>query len=151
MKIISHRGNLEGSKSCIENSPSAIENVLANDFDCEVDVFVTKEDEILLGHDFGQFRVEVNWLRERSSRLWLHCKNKQALDYFVKSESDFNFFWHEKDSYTLTSRGFVWIYPGQDLVSNAIVVLPELTKSDSFLLRNVGVSGICTDWPLRYA
>lgn len=150
MKIISHRGNLEGSQSCIENSPSAIEMALANGFDCEVDVHVSDKDHILLGHDFGQFRVEIDWIAKRSSRLWIHCKNKEALDYFAKSDYDLNFFWHENDCYTLTSKGFIWIYPGQDLVSNSIIVLPELSNFCS-IIQTDKIRGVCTDWPLRYA
>ena len=35
-------------------------------------------------------------------------------------------FWHQKDDFVLTSKGFVWTYPNKSLYSNSVCVLPEL-------------------------
>ncbi len=33
-----------------------------------------------------------------------------------------NFFWHENDKYTLTSKNFIWTYPGEKTGGNSIIV-----------------------------
>ena len=35
-----------------------------------------------------------------------------------------NYFWHQEDKVTLTSKGYLWAYPGV-ICDNAITVLPE--------------------------
>jgi hypothetical protein len=80
MRIIAHRGNLNG-KSQDENSPSQIDMCLEANFDCEVDVWV-QEKNIWLGHDFGQYAVGLDWLLSRRFRLWIHCKNLDSIEFF---------------------------------------------------------------------
>ena len=64
---------------------------------------------------------------------------------------ELNFFWHQKDRYTLTSKGFIWAFPGSKLSFHSIFVMPEwiLDKSDLHSVSNNNIAGVCTDFPER--
>ena len=54
-------------------------------------------------------------------------------------------FWHQEDDFTLTSRGFIWTYPGKELTLKSICVLPESTDNE------IGECfGICSDVIKKY-
>ena len=110
MKLISHRGNLKGKNPNRENSPSYIDEAIALGYEVEIDVWV-EQNLIFLGHDAGNYYVDLEWLEVRKSKLWLHAKNKEALIFFM--QTDFNFFFHDSDLATITSKGYVWVFPGQ--------------------------------------
>lgn len=143
MILISHRGNTEG-KTSEENNPSLIDRVINEGFDVEIDVWV-EDSRIFLGHDNPEYEVSQEWLLERTEKLWIHCKNVEALNYFSFKMQDFNFFWHDTDVATLTSKGFLWVYPGKQPVNNSIAVMPEIYSDD--LSRCVG---ICSDFIKNY-
>lgn len=151
MKIISHRGNTLGKLPDLENNPHYIDKAISYGFDVEVDVWVV-DDELSLGHDFPQFPVSITWLQERSEVLWIHCKNIEAVTYFSRHDAifsskgtTFNFFWHETDQVTLTSKGAIWAFPGNQPISCSIAVLPELNDDDLSQCF-----GICSDFPMNY-
>jgi len=144
MIIIAHRGLLDGPDKQLENHPKQIEHALEENFYVEVDVRVINK-RIFLGHDTPDYEVEERWLTIIAPHMWAHCKNIEALLFFKNREQKFHFFWHEEDTLTLTSRGFIWVYPGKQPVKNSIAVMPELHKDD--------VSecfGICTDYAYQY-
>jgi hypothetical protein len=146
--LISHRGNLQGPNKSRENSTSQIDLVLSLGLDCEIDVWIINK-EIFLGHDSPMEMVSLEWLIERSSRLWIHCKNLDSLEFFVNSSLSLNYFWHQNDDYTLTSRGFIWAFPGKPLSSSSILVLPELemdTSRDYLEFNQCSFIGICSDY-----
>lgn len=148
MIIISHRGNLEGPQSCIENHPESIASALSLGFDVEIDLWMTEEMHLYLGHDHHEYRIDLAWLEKRKRSLWVHCKDLASLEYFATSLSGYNFFFHQKDDYTLTSKGFVWVYPGKSPPKNSVVVLPEIETDWLHRLpitRNI--YGVCTDFP----
>ncbi len=148
MILISHRGNLQGPNKSRENSTSQIDLVLSLGLDCEIDVWIINK-EIFLGHDSPMEMVSLEWLIERSSRLWIHCKNLDSLEFFVNSSLSLNYFWHQNDDYTLTSRGFIWAFPGKPLSSSSILVLPELemdTSRDYLEFNQCSFIGICSDY-----
>jgi hypothetical protein len=134
---ISHRGNLTGPNTDKENHPSYIDYAINEGFDVEIDVRLI-DGKIYLGHDEPQYLIDENWLFSRLSRLWVHCKNIEALVYF--QESEFNYFWHEEDTVTLTSKKFIWAYPGKQPIKKSIAVMPEIHNDD---LSNC--IGICSD------
>ena len=103
--LISHRGNLRGPNPDYENNPEHIvKNVLPN-FDCEVDLrFDSHNNTFYLGHDFNQYEIDFSWLENFSKKLWIHCKDFDSLDYLCRSSSELNYFWHENDSFTITSK-----------------------------------------------
>ena len=54
---------------------------------------------------------------------------QKILMHFVNLEKiKSNYFWHQNDDYTITSKGYIWAYPGKKLNKNAIYVLPEWCK-----------------------
>ena len=151
MILISHRGNITGPNQSLENSPYYIDKAIVAGFDVEIDVWVV-EDQIMLGHDFPQFKVDLEWLKMRVENLWLHCKNIESVIYFSKYDTifgsaipSFNFFWHETDKITLTSKGAIWAYPGNQPISGSIAVMPELNDDDLS-----DCLGICSDYILNY-
>ena len=123
MIYISHRGNIDGVNQNIENSMSQIDHCIDNNFHVEVDVW--KIDNIYwLGHDKPLFMVNLNFFINRKDFLWCHAKNVHALSGLI--DHDIHCFWHQKDDYTLTSKGILWGYVGQPIHERVVCVLPEL-------------------------
>lgn len=144
LKIISHRGNLQGPKTCDENSLDAIHNAIKNRFDVEIDIWYLNGD-FFLGHDEAAYKIKIDQLMPIKDRLWVHCKNFAALDELYGS--DFNYFFHHGDDHTLTSKGYIWTFPGKDLGKNNILVMPEyaMPLDDVYKLT---AWGICSDYAL---
>jgi len=139
MKLISHRGNINGRLKSFENQPTYIDLAIADGYDVEVDVWY--KDKILwLGHDKPQYKIDIIWFIDRLSKLWVHCKNVTALVYFKECGYPINYFWHENDTVTLTSLNHIWAFPGKQPIDNSIAVLPEIYND------NISTcSGICSD------
>ena len=144
---ISHRGNLNGPEKETENTVNQIK-LCITEFSLDVEIDVWKENnQLFLGHDYPQYKVSLEFLDSYNDHLWIHCKNIEAL--FSLKETH-NCFYHDKDDFVLTSRNFIWTYPGKKLTTNSICVLPEnhkvaYTKQD---LR--ACIGICTDFVFNY-
>jgi hypothetical protein len=143
MIIISHRGNLTGPDFAQENHPDIIDIALSNGFDVEVDVRVI-DSKFFLGHDLSQYEIPLNWFEQRSQKLWIHCKNVEAI--LLLKDSGLHYFWHDSDILTLTSKNILWAYPCEVGIKGSISVLPELKNTD---LRDV--YGVCTDYPFKYS
>jgi len=122
MKLISHRGNIFKKNIDLENSPSYIDEAIDNLYDVEIDLWFM-ENKIYLGHDKPQYQINLDFLTQRQEKIWIHCKNFDSLRLLYGT--NFNFFWHEKDKYTLTSKGIIWAYPGQNLSEECVCVMPE--------------------------
>ena len=58
MKIISHRGNLNGPKLELENTKEYIDIAIENNFDVEIDLWNVKN-EYFLGHDKADYKVSL--------------------------------------------------------------------------------------------
>lgn len=143
MILISHRGNINGKFPELENSIDYINSAIKLGFDVEVDVWMI-EGVLFLGHDEPQYGITQHWLNERYTKLWIHCKNIEAVEWFSDIGA-FNWFWHETDTITLTSKGFIWAYPGKQPIKNSIAVMPEL--HDDTISMCVGV---CSDFIKKY-
>lgn len=141
MKIIAHRGNLRGPNPKTENKPESIQEAIRYGFDCEIDVWYVRG-QYYLGHDYPETQIPYDFLVFYSEHLWIHCKH---LDSLVRLKDTFNCFYHDKDLYTLTSRGYIWGNINSPTNPLAIQVMPE--KSGVF---STACLGICTDYPLRY-
>ena len=138
MILISHRGNIDKKLLNLENHPDYIDQAIGLDYSVEVDIRVI-EGSFYLGHDKPQYGVTQDWLNKRLDKLWIHCKNIEAVEWFVMI-GRFNYFWHETDTLTLTSKGYIWVYPGKQIVKNSIAVLPEIFND------NISECvGICSD------
>lgn len=140
MKIISHRGNLNGPNPELENKPETILKALSFGFDVEIDIHVV-DGQIYLGHDNPQYLIDLSFLQ--NNRLWIHCKNKNALELMSRVEG-VHYFWHQSDTYTLTSKGIIWTYTGADLIPGSICVLPKSGQNIS------DCRGVCTDFPFLH-
>jgi len=99
------------------------------------------DDNFYLGHDEPKYKISSDFLKHKN--LWCHAKDFKTLDQIRKV--DCHYFWHQEDDYTLTSKGYVWVYPGKPLIKNCIAVLPENYKQDLSICY-----GICTDSVKKY-
>ncbi len=151
MKIIAHRANLNGPNIESENKVHSIRKCLDLGYDVEIDIRLI-DGKLFLGHDVPQESIEIEELIEINEKCWIHCKNLAALTFLNKNGQGLNYFWHEKDSYTLTSKGFIWTYPGEHTTYSCICVMPELflDQSNFSNLLNMRISGICTDYPNKF-
>lgn len=149
MKLIAHRGNTNGKFESYENEPNYIDQAIKEGFDVEIDVWYIKTENfgwmLFLGHDKPDYGIDFRWFCDRISKIWIHCKNIEALEYFSECEYDFNFFWHEEDTLTLTSKNYIWAYPGKQPIKNSIAVMPEINNDDIRFC-----TGICSDHIIKY-
>jgi glycerophosphoryl diester phosphodiesterase len=143
MILIAHRGNTDGKFESYENEPAYIDKAISEGFDVEVDVWMI-EGVLLLGHDEPQYGVTQQWFNERFDKLWIHCKNIEAMEWFNMIDG-FNYFWHEEDTVTLTSQGAIWAYPGKQPIKRSIAVMPEINNDDTSQCL-----GICSDYIKKY-
>jgi hypothetical protein len=143
MILISHRGNTNGKLESYENEPNYIDKAISDGFNVEVDVWMV-EGQLFLGHDEPQYGVTQQWLNDRHYSLWLHCKNIEAMEWF-NSFDGFNYFWHENDVMTLTSNGWMWVYPGKQPIKGSIAVMPEIYNDDVSECE-----GVCSDYIINY-
>ena len=145
MILISHRGNIDGRLESCENEPNYIDLAISKGYDVEVDVWF-KDNILWLGHDKPDYGIDFNWFFDRIDNLWIHCKNIDAVIYFKESGYQFNYFWHQEDDITFTSKGHIWTYPGKNLTKYSIAVMPEIKQFD-----NISISyGICSDYIQKY-
>jgi glycerophosphoryl diester phosphodiesterase len=144
MILISHRGNLTGSNPTKENSLPYIQEALDNGFDVEIDIWFN-DGVFYLGHDAIQYKVTLDWLKERKNNLWIHCKNIEAIEWFNNSIVTYNYFWHQEDTVTLTSKNFIWAYPGKQPINRSIAVMPEIFNDKINLCI-----GVCSDHIQNY-
>jgi len=146
MILISHRGNIDGKNTERENHPSYIDAAIEAGYDVEIDIWYL-EGRLFLGHDSPDYLVDINWLENRSNKLWIHCKNMDALSYFNeyewKKSIQFNYFSHDEDLGVLTSHSYIW---STNLYDRGILVLPEVFDKEP----NGGTIGICSDVIEKY-
>jgi len=143
MKIISHRGNIRGPVPGRENAPSYIDCALGNGYDVEIDVW-SINDELWLGHDEPQYKIDHNWLDKRRHYLWLHCKNLEA----AKECWAYHSFCHSSDPFTYTSTGKIWLHDFRNNIDDKTII-PLLSNGDveQFAHLYQDAYGICTDYP----
>lgn len=142
MIYISHRGNLKGRDTASENQPEYIDEAINAGFDVEIDMWWV-DGRIYLGHDEPQYEVDDIWLSHRADKLWVHCKNVELLNW-IRSTT-LHYFWHEEDTLTLTSKQYMWVYPGKQPIIGSIAVMPELYND-----KINKCMGICSDFVEDY-
>ena len=144
MKLISHRGNINGPNKERENSPEYIEESIDLGYNVEVDLWYDKG-KFFLGHDEPQYEIPFEWLEQWCHRLWIHCKNIYTAQ-ILKDYNHIHYFWHQEDDITLTSFNYLWTYPGKELWADSICVMPEINKQE---IPNY-IYGICSDYISNY-
>ena len=147
MKLIAHRGNINGPNPLEENRPEYIDFAIQLCYNVEIDVRC-EDHQFYLGHDESQYYVPMTWLVERKDKLWIHCKDLKSLDILSSSPVDFHYFWHQEDDFTLTSKNYIWTYPGKNFTLKSIVVMPELSMQiENFSdLLQLQCCGICSNY-----
>lgn len=142
MNLISHRGNLVGPMPNLENNPSYISDAINTGFDVEIDLWFNSNG-LYLGHDLPTYQISNDFLNLHKDNLWIHCKNLHALRYL--SESDFIYFWHQEDDFTLTSNEKIWTYPYKDVSDKSIIVCNDEESTKKIIQENIAY-GVCSDY-----
>ena len=157
MIIIAHRGLLDGPDpwGTRENSPESIEKCIKLGYHVEVDVWANSSGTVSLGHNGAHYPVTWDYLKERAGRLWVHAKNVWTAVELTK-HPELNWFFHQDDPMTLTSKGNLWVHPNTPfLLPGTIAVLPEtwidLKGAARKFEKHKDVLGICTDYPVKFA
>ena len=141
MKLISHRGNINGCRPELENTKSYIDLAISKGYDVEIDVWL-ENGIFYLGHDNAESIVELDWLLDRKAYLWIHCKNFKALSKLLKY--DLTIFYHEKESYTIISNKLIWAHNINNVDSKCVI--PLLSKKDIEEWELNNVYGVCSDY-----
>lgn len=142
MIFIAHRGCTLGPSN-YENHPDFIKSALSLNFDVEIDVWFI-DNKYILGHDKPDYEVNTSFLEK--PHLWCHAKNIEAIT-SISANPKIHSFFHDKDDVALTSRRYIWTYPGKSILnSNAIAVLPERVSNWDISLSG----GICSDYIEEY-
>ena len=138
MIFIAHRGNIHGPRPEKENTKTYILDAIKKGYDVEIDVWADKK--LWLGHDEPQHQVDLKFLISNFNKLWIHCKNLEAVD--ILSEFNLlNFFWHQTDDFTLTSKNFIWTYPGKKVCNKSVLVVDDARK-----YSGPTCFGLCSDY-----
>jgi len=155
MIIISHRANIVGPNKEKENTMESILHCITRyKLHVEIDIHVENK-QLCLGHDsFDSNRVvdlEVfrNVFLFNRDKLWIHCKNLNALLFCQEFLPEFNYFGHNNDDFVLTSKGYIFTRPGTLPGKNVICVMPEMFDTSNIDLTQY--TGILTDYPLLYS
>ena len=143
MIYISHRGNISSINEELENSPEYITAALKEGYYVEIDLWKI-DDYLFLGHDLPQYKINEEFLNNKY--FFAHCKNNEALHYLNIKNLECEYFWHQDDKYTLTSKNKIWVHPSAKLLKDSICVLPELSRNEDLSL----CYGICSDYIMRY-
>lgn len=149
MKLIAHRGNIDGPNPLEENRPEYIEEAISQGYNVEIDIrYDTFDKKLYLGHDEPQYDVDWDWLNKYKNFLWIHCKNIESLFQFSLCSSEFNYFWHQNDDFTLTSRNYIWTYPGKLYTPLSVIVMPEWNEKIEKIvkLNSYNCYAICSDY-----
>ena len=139
MVLISHRGNLNGPNHERENHPDYIMEAYRAGFNVEIDVWEIKN-KFFLGHDKPQY--EVDWRFLTNGAFWCHAKNFDALHSMRNCGA--HCFWHQNDSYTLTSKGYIWTYPGMSVGRESIIVCNSM--EETVLMSKKRMHAVCSDY-----
>lgn len=160
--IIAHRANLEGPDPKTENTLEAIQKCIDAKIDMELDIWF-KDGKFYLGHDAPTLEFNPYNFDFGESYIWFHCKtiktfNELTVDPFFEKQNyrnQYAFFFHDKDDMTLTTKGEFWTYPGRDLVTRSIAVMPEYVSHlyETEVMKRIfakKITGVCSDYPLEW-
>jgi hypothetical protein len=106
--FIAHRGNVSGRSSSDENTIDYLEHALSLGYGVECDVQFYNG-ALWFGHDRPETHCNEQFLHK--SNVFVHAKTPETLMVLLKM-GGIHCFYHEEDSVTLTSKGYIWCYPG---------------------------------------
>jgi hypothetical protein len=139
MNRIAHRGNISGINIARENKIDYLQEALDAGYWVECDIQYT-DDGLYLGHDEPQEYAPINLMRH--SRVICHAKDLDSV--ILLDRIGAHYFWHESDRITLTSKGYMWCYPGEHINHSKAI---WLDLADISLPNDIPASifGICAD------
>ena len=127
MKLISHRGNINGSQPNKENSPDYIDEAIESGYNVEIDMWL-QNDNLFLGHDAPEWQIDPQFLKSNYAQLWIHCKNDAAFFYLRRFEI-LNIFYHAKEDFATTSKNIIMVSPYTTTnYRRGILMMPELSQ-----------------------
>jgi hypothetical protein len=137
-QFIAHRGNLNGPEPTFENR---IEYLLhAYDVCGAVEVDIqTHNGQLYFGHDDPQQPVSLELIMQ--DNWFCHAKDLESLSKLL--ELGAHTFWHQQDTVTITSRGYIWCYPDVYLIDKRAIWLDFEDKFTD--LEMIGGWGLCSD------
>ena len=142
IKLISHRGNINGCNPKLENTPDYIKDAIHLGYDVEIDIWYSNN-TLWLGHDNPEYQIDLHFLLENANKLWVHCKNFEALSHLLKEES-LKLFYHKKEEYTIISNNLIWAHNISNV--NEKCIIPLLSKNDVKNWKPTKVYGVCSDY-----
>lgn len=141
MKLISHRGNINGVNPHYENTPEYIDKAINLGYDVEIDVWFT--DKLYLGHDFPEYVIGESWLKDRSENLWIHCKNFSALSKLISTP--LKVFYHQKENHTIIGNtNIIWSHQIDEADNKSIIPLLDKETLQNWIPKQV--FGVCSDY-----
>ena len=141
MKIIAHRANISGPDCKRENRIFAIEECINLKLDVEIDLRFN-QGQFYLGHDKIQEKIDIEWLNKYQDYLWIHCKDFESLNKL--RGTNLNYFWHNVDMFTLTSKQFIWTFPNNVVDINSVIVCQNFDETTKY--SNTKAYAVCSDW-----
>jgi hypothetical protein len=108
LQRIAHRGNTNGKNPDEENKIEYLMHAydIVGAVECDIQTYNGK---LYFGHDAPQETVDTTLIMQD---LWFcHAKDLESLEALLTIQA--HAFWHQTDKVTLTSRGYIWCYPGQ--------------------------------------
>lgn len=139
VKFIAHRGNVNGPQPAVENTDDYLKHAYSLGYDVELDL-IEWRGALYYGHDEPQDIADLSFLQ--SVGVWCHAKNLEAFEILYKMNT--NAFWHQTDSITLTTKKYIWCYPGVFINNKKAVWLDLLNALLPDKIENI--YGICGDY-----
>lgn len=140
MLIIAHRGNIDGPSEK-ENHPDYIRQAIDAGYKVEVDIFYDGK-LWCLGHDYALYDVPRSYIRHLMPSCYFHAKDLKSLYELIHMNA--NVFYHNIDSYALTSDKKIWTYPLKDVLDDSIIVCQSKSEVEKYVKSQA--YGICTDY-----
>ena len=69
---------------------------------------------------------------------------KEFTSFAIMLENDIHCFWHQEDDYTITSKGYIWTYPGKPVCNKSVIVCKTL--EDTIRYCEMDIAGVCSDY-----
>ena len=138
MLKIAHRGNTHGPQPTFENTVEYLRKAWLDEYDVEMDLIGYKG-KLYLGHDEPQELAPQEYICSKGT--WLHAKNHEAAQLLVDTPN-VHWFWHQDDDFALTSKGFIWCFPGIYIDHPRAV---WLNFDDAPMPDTSNIYGLCSD------
>lgn len=106
IQFIAHRGNITGPEPTFENTIEYLLHAydVCGGIECDIQLH---NGQLYFGHDEPQERVYGDLIMQ--DNWFCHAKDLESLSKLL--ELGAHTFWHQQDTVTLTSKGYIWCYP----------------------------------------